>query len=194
MTGKSANYEIQVNDLKTLQLPTNSLCLLFLNELNRDLFCHIKRTFFFNRTHIQRTPYIQRRLPSFTLLKVSVLTDKPVFSRHHCFIKVSPQLLVYVFLHKVWNIYPQLLSPRCFFIGDLRQDTESRTGQKIMGCPLGSTYFTAQFLKIDSHNLFQGYVPSSSWCQARKAHMRNTKANGKVPQDNEDDTRFSEKT
>ena len=46
MTGKSANYEIQVNDLKTLQLPTNSLCLLFLNELNRDLFCHIKGPFF----------------------------------------------------------------------------------------------------------------------------------------------------
>ena len=63
-----------------------------------------------------------------------------------------------------------------------------------MGCPLGTTYFTAQFLKIDSHNLFQGYVPCSSWSQARKAHMRNTKANGKVPQDNEDDTRFSEKT
>ena len=59
MTGKSTNYEIQVNDLKTLQLLTNSLCLLSLNELNRDLFCHIRRNlFFFNRTHIQRTPYI----------------------------------------------------------------------------------------------------------------------------------------
>lgn len=48
MTGKSTNNEIQVNDLKTLQLPTNSLCLLSLNELNRDLFCHIKRNLFFS--------------------------------------------------------------------------------------------------------------------------------------------------